>query len=112
MTNDSTIHITRGDTAYFTVEIIDENGNKLYLETGDTIYITVKRSTKDTEKLIQKVITTFDDGSAIIKIEPNDTKLLDYATYVYDVQWTKINGDVVTIIKPNAFVIGSEVTYE
>lgn len=106
------IFITRGDTAYFTVEIIDESGDKLNLETGDTIYFTVKRSIKHTGVLIQKILTSFVDGVANIKIDPDDTKMLDYATYIYDVQWTKANGDVVTIIKPSAFVIGGEVTYD
>jgi hypothetical protein len=108
----SEIFVTRGDTAYFTVELKNEDGSKLPLEVGEIIYFTVKKSIKHSEIIIQKIVTSFDGGVANIKIEPDDTKSLDYATYIYDIQWNKANGDVLTIIKPSNFIIGGEVTYE
>ena len=108
----STIYLTRGDTGYLFVEVEGEDGLPLALVTGDVIHFTVKRSVNDPDVLIQKVITAFEDGKANIKIDSGDTKPLRFATYKYDIQWTKVNGDVNTIIKPSDFVVESEVTNE
>ena len=72
----------------------------------------MKRSVYEDEKLLQKVITEFPSGEALIEIAPEDTKKLDYATYSYDVQLTAKDGTVTTIIPPSDFKVLPEVTYE
>ena len=106
------IEITRGDSATY-VAVVMQDGEIVPFSAGDTVYFTVKTSVSTAEKLIQKIITEFDDdGRAIINIEPEDTKNLAYKRYVYDVQHTSAEGKVTTIIKPSGFVVGGEVTYE
>ena len=106
------IEITRGDNATY-VAVLMRDDVIVPFAPGDTVYFTVKASTSTEAKLIQKVITEFDeDGRAIINIEPADTKDLAYKRYVYDVQLTTAAGAVTTIIKPSGFVVGAEVTYE
>ena len=106
------ISITRGDSATFIVSM-KKDGVVVPFEAGDKVYFTVKTSVNTAQKLIQKVITTFEtDGSAIIYILPEDTKTLEFKSYVYDVQLTAADGSVTTFIKPSAFIVGSEVTYE
>ena len=104
--------MTRGDSESITISVVNEDGTKNLLEVGDTIYFTVKKNINTDEKIMQKVITHFTNNVAIIEIEPIDTDNLDFGDYVYDVQLTKSDGKVMTIITPNRFTIGGEVTYE
>lgn len=104
--------MTRGDSETFRVSLFDKQSQtKVGFVEGDTVYFTVKTSTQTAERRIQKVITEFDDGEAIVHITPQDTKDLKYFAYVYDVQINK-QGDISTVIKPSKFVIEEEVTYE
>lgn len=102
----------RGDTESFTVSIKNDLGEKIDLVTGDKIYFTVKTSPQTEEKVLQKIIESFNDGNAEIFIEHVDTKDLPTGDYVYDIQWTHSDGSVNTIIPPNVFEIAEEVTYE
>ena len=106
------ISMTRGDSENITISINDKNGNKVPLITGDMIYLTVKQSINTEKKVLQKVVTQFEDGNAIIEITPNDTKDIPFRTYVYDIQLNRVDGTVSTIIPPSNFIIGGEVTYE
>lgn len=106
---DGTIKLTRGDTAWLTVDIDNASTGEPYeLDEDDELVLTVKASTKDDSPiLIQKTI----NGSKVFHIEPDDTKDLKYAKYKYDIQLTTIAGDVYTIIEPSAFEVLAEVTF-
>lgn len=104
--------MTRGDSETITVSCLDINGLPLSLVDGDIIFFTVKDNANTTTKILQKKVTSFTDGKAIVEITPSDTKLLKYKEYLYDVQLTRANGTVSTIITPSKFTITEEVTYE
>lgn len=110
--NGTNISMIRGDTETITVSCQDIDGTEILFETGDKIYFTIKENTKTAVKILQKLITTFQDGKAIIEIDPIDTKSLKYQTFVYDVQWVDESGRVTTVVPPSKFVIADEVTYE
>lgn len=99
------ITITRGDTGKFTVKVYNTLREEFELEYGDEVLFTVKTSTKVVPHLIQKV------GPEIV-INPEDTKNLEYKTYVYDIQLTLSNGEVHTIISPSDFTVLPEVTFD
>ena len=107
------LQITRGDSALFEIMAIrEDNGDQLLFEPGDTVHFTVKTSV-NTEKIeIQKVIKVFEEGLAIIRILPEDTKHMRFIKYVYDVQLTRADGLVKTFIGPAEFEITAEVTYD
>lgn len=107
-----TLAMTRGDSEAIKITLKNSVGVAVPLVDGDTVYFTVKTSTGETEKVMQKVVTSFVDGEAIITIAPADTKSLTVRSYVYDVQVTTSLGNVKTIITPSTFLIESEVTYE
>ena len=106
------ISMTRGDSEAIKVTVKDTLGDVIPLVTGDTIYFTVRESMLDTTKIIEKIITEFDDGKALININPQDTNNLRFVAYVYDIQLTKENGTVKTIIPPSQLMITGEVTYD
>lgn len=110
--NGTKLSMVRGDTESITVTIRDTSGEITPLVSGDTIYFTLKKNAKNELKLIQKVITTFIDGSASIVISHDDTRNLLFGDYMYDVQVTYENGTVKTILGPDIFTILEEVTYE
>lgn len=106
--DDGSIEMIRGDSVELDVVIYqtDSSGDVIeYIpQEGDDITFTVKRSTKDSEVLIQK------HGSHI-SILPEDTESLEYKKYKYDVQLTLADGTVDTIIPPSMFIVRDEVTW-
>lgn len=106
------ISMIRGDTESIKVSCKDTQGVIVPLEDGDTLYFTVKSSV-GTEKIeIQKAITEFSDGIGYINISPDDTKFMSFRSYYYDIQLTRADGTVKTIIPPSMFTVKGEVTYE
>ena len=79
---------------------------------GDKITFTVRKSRRDTTKHLQKIATEFVDGKAVININPEDTSGMDFGEYIYDVQLDRMDGVVKTIVKPAAFTVELEVTYD
>jgi hypothetical protein len=106
------IMMTRGDSESITISCTNESGMALPFVDGDKIYFTVKKGTTDADKLIQKVISTFTGGKAIVAIDPPDTKSLSFGSYVYDIQLNRADGTVTTLVTPSTFSILGEVTYE
>jgi hypothetical protein len=106
------IAMVRGDSETLTVRLFDEEGAQVNFETGDTVYFTVRYELGDTETAIQKVITGFTDGEAVVELDPGDTSDLYFRTYVYDIQWNNSEGQVKTIVPASDFKILAEVTYD
>lgn len=106
------VSMIRGDTEAIRVSVKEQYGDQILLGDGDTIYFTIKEHSRSEVNLVQKVVNEFVEGEAIIKIDPADTKDLEFKTYYYDIQLTRANGDVKTIIPASKFKIESEITYE
>ena len=100
------ISLTRGDTANFTVKILDSDGNE-YDYSDDTVLFTVKANAYTEEKIIQKEVHYGED----VIIEHDDTKDLLYGDYLFDVQISNIAGEVATVIVPTKIRIMEEVTF-
>ena len=110
----STIKMPRGDTGEFPVWHEDALGVKIPLVAGDRVAFTVKRDPNepDTEAIIQKFVTTFVDGTAIVRIESADTKPYPFGRYYYDVEIKLADGTTDTISEEGAiFRLGKEVTH-
>lgn len=101
------ISLTRGDTARLTVTITNICDDGLYIPSpGDVFKFTVKESVYESNSIFQKVST----GSPIFKIDPIDTKSLDFRKYVYDIELETPNGEIYTIVPYSEFRILKEVT--
>lgn len=100
------IYLTRGDTGIITTSC------KNYLfQDGDIIEMTVRVQPEAPSVLIYKKVTEFDEGSAEIIIEPNDTHRLPFGEYCYDIQFTSADGTYVDTYKMNKFILLKEATY-
>lgn len=106
------LSMIRGDTEAITVSCTDQDNIKIPFVPGDTVYFTVKLNTGTATKLISKVITVFTEGNAVIDIEPEDTKDLQYKVYKYDIQLVSQLGRVTTLVAPALFSIEPEITFE
>ena len=106
------LSIVRGDSGSITISLSDNDDVKIPLVNGDMVYFTVKLNTGTDIKLIQKVITVFSDGNAIIDIEPGDTATLAYKSYKYDIQVVNLAGKVTTIVPPSLFIVEPEITFD
>ena len=99
------ITLTRGDTAILDVVILDDFGEEYQLKSTDNLVLTVKEDVYSDKIILQKKA----DLKGMIEISHEDTRLLSFQAYVYDVQLTQQSGDVSTIITPHKFVIATEV---
>ncbi len=110
----STMKMPRGDSGSFDVWYEDLTGTIIPLVTGDRVAFTVKHNANDddADALIQKLVTTFTDGKAIVLIDPADTKPYSFGRYAYDVEIKLADGTVHTLTPENAvFQLGKEVTH-
>jgi hypothetical protein len=107
-----TLQMIRGDSESIRVSLTNKDNTPLPLVEGDKVYFTVKINVHSDEKKIQKIISSFTEGVAIINIAPADTKNLIFGDYVYDVQINRADGRVTTVVPPSKFSICEEVTYE
>lgn len=98
------ISLTRGDTGVFTISLVDNNNVPYVPQAGDTLRFAMSK-TYGSEILINKEIPI---DTLILEIEPSDTKTLNFAPYVYDIQLTTNDGRVSTIIM-GKFTITKEV---
>ena len=98
------LSMVRGDSESITVRCSDPFAE------GDTVFFTVRQCPEDPIAL-QKTVTDFPEGEAVIGIDPADTAGLDFGDYVYDVQLTRSGGAVTTLIEPDRFTLREEVTY-
>lgn len=103
------IAMINGDSETITVAAVDTNGDPLLLTAGDKITFTVKKSTYESNVAIQKVITEFVNGEAIIELAAADTINLS-GGYFYDIQLDRADGTVTTIVKPSSLTVQRGVT--
>ena len=104
--NSNHMRIVQGDTAIFDLNISDYN----FVE-GDVVYFTVKKSIKDKEYTLQKVVTEFNKNTAKFKLSKEDTNIRA-GNYIYDIQVSLQDGRVDTIVLPSKFEVIEGVTNE
>ena len=100
------ITMTRGDTFSADICVYQPNGKPYNLVEGDAIQFAMKKSAKDTTVLILKDIPI---KTMKLVLNPDDTKELDFGTYVYDIQLQKATGEVYTFITTSYLTLTEEV---
>lgn len=108
----NTISMTRGDTARFTFQRLDAEG-EVILSEPDELYFTVKSSTQNEAFKFQKTKEDMEldgQGNWHFTVDPEDTNGLTFGQYYYDVEVIDAEG-VKTTISIGNFVISPEVTY-
>jgi len=108
--NSYAIAMTRGDSESLSVRCPADP-----FTAGDTITFTV-RDGAEGDIFLQKTVTDFDEGVAVISMETEDTEGMDFGTYRYDIQLTDADGKVITLIPPRPgklpkFTLTEEATY-
>lgn len=86
-----------GDTGTFS--FTPKINKEKFLKDGDTVYFTI-RKLLDKSIILQKTITTFEDGECEIIINPNDTINMNEDNYIYDLKLIRGDGTVDSLI-PN-----------
>lgn len=102
------ISLTRGDTFKAQISITNPDGTPYILQEGDSVRFAMKKSytDPDTEVLIVKEIPT---ETLVLTLLPEDTKDLNFGTYVYDIQLTTASGEIDTFITKANLTLTEEV---
>lgn len=109
--NGFNLKMVRGDTETINIDMKEDGVSKAFVE-GDTVRFTVKKRTTDENNALQKVVTIFNEGKALINISHDDTKDLSTGVYEYDIQTTFADETVRTVVGPAEFKLSPEVTRE
>ncbi len=102
----NTIFLTRGDTFKAHLTINNPDGTEYTPQEGDTVRFALKENIEDQECLILRDIPI---DTMLLVLNPEDTKNLEFGSYVYDIQLTKANGDVDTFITASKLKLTAEV---
>lgn len=110
------IKFTRGDTYRFKFQRMSKEDDEIIKVEPEEMWFTVKTSTQTESIVLQKTFKdgeiTFDEENYYhIVINHDETSLLPYADYCYDIQVKLDNGDIKTIAK-GKFILEKEVTFE
>lgn len=109
----TTITLTRGDTLIVHLNL-RQNNVAFSPESGDVIEFKLGYKQMNAARtafvregaIIEKVI---DNTDMILRLDPEDTKDLEFNTYVYDLQITFEDGRVDTFINCGNFILKPEV---
>ena len=93
------------DTGSLTVNI-----DNYTLNEGDEVVLTVNKTREDEHPLIQKRVSVFNDGQAIIQFTVEDTNVQP-GDYLYDIQVNGADGRVDTVVGPAKFKFEGGITY-
>lgn len=104
--NGTSITLTRGDSFAADIGIIQPDGEPYVPSEGDQIRFAMNRNVKDEEVLILREIPI--DTMRLV-LTPEDTKDLEFGSYVYDIQLTKSTGKVDTFITKSTLTLTEEV---
>ncbi len=102
----TTITLTRGDTFEALVSATTKDGIQFTPCEGDTLRFALKENYSDAAPLIVKDIPI---STMMLVLQPEDTKRLNFGKYVYDIQLTRADGRVDTIIAKAVFKLTEEV---
>lgn len=109
--SDTKIYLTRGDSAYITLKIVDQEGDRYELQEGDVVRCQVRDKANDGQLLFEGQIDIV-RNDLIWHIRPEDTAGAEVKSYVWDAQIQLSNGDIFTFIAPSVFKLMDEVTMD
>lgn len=104
--NNGTVSMSRGDTVYLNVEILDAEGEPYTLKEGDKLYFAAKKKATDRDYAIPPKLL----NGTLLELTSSDTYDLDFGSYLYDIQLRTADGRSNTIIKPSPLIIEETVT--
>lgn len=91
------ISLTQGDTFSFALQD-DATQEELVLDPADRIYFTVRKFPSAESALIEKEFVPDENGHVLIVLNPEDTNSIEEGVCMYDIQLTKGNGPIHTLI--------------
>lgn len=103
--NDNAIYLTRGDSAFITVNLLNSLGDNYTPAIGDKLYFRLKNNVFGDSLILSKLI---DISTLTLELVPSDTTNLDFATYRYEIELVTGSGQCYTVVENAPFVVGAE----
>ena len=104
------IMITRGDSAYISINILNGNGAPYNPLEGDEIHAQVRYTPTTGAVIFEAILEDDGYGGVIWHILPENTATLSPGTYYWDAQLVMENGDTFSFIPVSQFVVTDEIT--
>lgn len=99
---DNTIHMTRGNSAYFEIGAFLPDKTQYTPSSTDKVVFTAKAGYEDKHAIIRKEIPV---DTMLLELETEDTAYLDFGVYVYDIYLQTLDGSKDTFIREAKLVI-------
>ena len=99
---DNKIYLSRGDSATISVDIVDDEGEPYTPQSGESVVFTLKRTPSQCKQLIVKEFENV-NSELVVTLTQDDTSVLAFGVYYYDVALVDDEGNVFTIIQPTEF---------
>lgn len=90
----NTMGITRGDSAYIHVSILQTDGTPYEMQSGDTLTLTAKKD------LTGAAMMSVTSSTPTVHIQPAQSRRLEVGRGFFDLQLATAAGEVYTIIGP------------
>ena len=106
----SNIQITRVDSAYISLNVLNGNGAPYHFMPGDKIQAQVRYTPTTGAIIFEAQLEDDGYGGVMWHILPENTAHLSPGTYYWDAQLTISNGDTFSFIPVSQFIVADEVT--
>lgn len=90
------VRMTRGDSAEFSVELKDDEGNPVTVEPGAVAIATVR--IQKTDAIVFAVDGTVDGSTIYFSVAPEATQTAKAGKHRYDVELTEVDGTRSTVV--------------
>ncbi len=99
------VSLTRGDTAFLNVRLVDESGEPYEIQQGDVVYFRLKQNVSSKGLLLEKQVDTV---TMKLRLDVEDTEGLKFGVYKYELELVTAANHHFTVIENANFEVRPE----
>ncbi len=103
--NGTKVSLTRGDTAFLEISLMNENGDPYETALGDALYFRLKQNAFSKGMLLEKQIDLL---TMKLRLDVEDTAGLKFGAYKYEIELVTAEGHHFTVIENADFEVRPE----
>jgi hypothetical protein len=103
--NGTKVSLTRGDTAFLNVSLVDESGTAYEIQPGDAVFFRLKQNASSQGLLLEKQVDTV---TMKLRLDVEDTEGLKFGVYKYEIELVTATDHHFTAIENADFEVRPE----